>query len=130
MGLFNRNEPSNKPQPIAHFEPIAQPTLDEQSEEMKAIAIEYIVSLDKKDKDAFFEGVELVWQGYNGSLDKVRTRHQKALQRTARANGTDTTTEEEDDDELLDAFLEEPATAPVAPRSGAMDVTKKGNEAK
>ena len=137
MGLFNRNKsgirygnvPADANLSVAPFN---EPTLDEQSDEMKAIAIEYVVSLDKKDKDAFFEGLELIWQGYNNNVDKVRTRHQKALQRQARGSNGEVSTAEEDDDDLIASFLDdEPVIPPVTttakrPLGGtAIDIQKK-----
>ena len=118
MSLFNNKKTTERHtlQPVANFEP-PTPTLDEQSEDMKAVAIEYLVSLDKRDFDSFVEGVTLIWQGYNNNVDKVRTRHQKALQRNlAKANGSTDTTTDEDDDELIASFLddEEVVTTPPA----------------
>lgn len=126
-------------------DPDYQPTLDETSEQMKATAIEYMVSLDKKDFDGFVEGVTLIWQGYNNNVDKVRTRHQKALQRSQnKPNGADAPTTDEEDDDLIASFLDEdeagktnplvtpPATTlpPLPPKrplggGSATDVTKK-----
>lgn len=101
MGLFNR-----KQKPIGYISEgdtyrLHEPTLDEASDNMKATAIEYITSLSKADKDKFFEGVELIWQGYQ-SVDNVKTKHQKALQREARAVGL------EDDSDLIDLLDDEP----------------------
>lgn len=110
MGLFSRD----KQKPIVFNDGVrVEPTLDEASEDMKATAIEYIVSLDKADKDRFLEGVELIWQGYNGSVDKVRTRHQKALHREARQAGID------DDSDLVDLLDDEPAKPPKLPSTEA-----------
>jgi hypothetical protein len=100
MSLFNRN----KPAPVE-----AEPTLEEQSEYMKGVAIEYMVSLSKADLERFISGVDQVWQGYNNSLDKVKTKHQRQLERNARANGMDVN----EDADLLDLFEDEPATPPV-----------------
>lgn len=103
MSLFNRNKPTETVE--------QQPTLDEQAEYMKGVAIEYMVSLDKADLARFIDGVDQVWQGYNNNLDKVRTRHQKALHREAKANGLD------DDDDLLnlldDSEPKTPKTTPI-----------------
>ena len=88
-----------------------QPTLDDASEEMKNTAIEYIVSLNKADKDKFFAGAELIWQGYQ-DVDNVKTKHQKALQRNAKASDGD---QADSDDELLGSFLDDDE---VTPRAG------------
>lgn len=77
------------------FTPL-EPDVDEVSEEMKSTAIEYVTMLNKTDKDKFFEGLELIWQGYQ-SVDNVKTKHQKALQRQAN-NPTE--------DETLDAGID------------------------
>lgn len=102
MGLFG----TKRKQPVGiinddGFTRFAEPTLDEATENMKDTAIEYIVSLSKADKDKFFEGAELIWQGYQG-LDNVKTKHQKALQRNAKASDAPA-----EDDDLLDDFLSE-----------------------
>jgi len=76
MSLFKK-----KPAPA---EP--EMNLDEQSEYMKGVAIEYMVSLSKADLERFIAGVDSVWQGYNNSLDKVKTKHQRQLERNARVS--------------------------------------------
>ncbi len=96
MGLFSKSDD----EPMATLR-LHEPTLEEASEQAKQNAIDYIISLDKAEKDKFFEGAELVWQGYNGSLDKVATRHQKALRRNARQAGVDS------DDELFSDILDD-----------------------
>lgn len=83
------------------FHRLHEPTLDEASDELKLNAIEYIVSLNKADKDKFFAGVELIWQGYQG-IDSVQTKHQRALHREAKQAGFD------DDPELAELLIDTP----------------------
>lgn len=97
MGLFSKSDD----QAIETLRAFKAPTLEEASEQAKQQAIDYIISLDKAEKDKFFEGAELVWQGYNNSLDKVATRHQKTLRRNARQAGVDS------DDDLIQSILDD-----------------------
>lgn len=98
MGIFSKRDELNTVPPVYLN---AQPrTLDEATEAMKSTAIEYIVSLNKADKEKFIAGVDLIWQGYQ-EIDNVKTRHQKALHREAKANGV------EDDPDLLNLLDDE-----------------------
>lgn len=110
MGLFSRD----KQKPIMFNDGVrVEPTLDEASEDMKATAIEYMVSLPKADLDRFIAGVTQVWEGYNNSLDKVKTRHQRALHRDAKQAGVD------DDEDLINLLEDD---KPKAPRQPATEV--------
>lgn len=97
MGIFSRNK---KPSGIltANGETINflsnEPTIDERAELERDTAIAYVVSLNKTDKDKFFEGVDLIWQGYN-NIASVKTSKQRELHRTAKNMGVD------DNDEIL-----------------------------
>lgn len=113
MGLFNRNRAKGFMVSEDDTYRLHQPTLDEMSEQMKATAIEYIVSLNKADKDRFFAGVELIWQGYNVSVDKVLTKHQRSLRKEAGEAGMDA------DDDLLGLLEDEPKQTPVLPKTDA-----------
>ncbi len=99
MGLFNRDK--KELVELDSFN-LHQPTLEQQTENMKATAIEYIVNLGKADKDKFFESVELIWQGYQ-IMDGIKTKHQKAIYREARQAGVD-----EKDEDFLDLLADEP----------------------
>lgn len=96
MGIFSRNKkPSGLISTDGHYTSFNEPTVDEQAELERDTAIAYIVSLNKTDKDKFFEGVDLIWQGYNG-ISNVKTIKQRELHKTAKSLGVD-----EDDTELL-----------------------------
>lgn len=114
MGLFSKKQ-QVKEQSL---------TLDEQSENMKAIAIEYITSLSKGDKERFFEGADLIWQGYNNSVDKVLTRHQRALRRNNNEDSDISTFFLDDEPTSKPSIAATPPPAPVeAPKPLEMTTT-------
>ena len=76
MGIFNRKQ-----------EQVEQPlTVEERADILRENAIEYITSLSKPDKDRFYEGADLIWQGRT-ILSRVRTTDEKNIARNAKALG-------------------------------------------
>lgn len=83
MSIFGKRAAQPQPQPVPAYELDDydnQLTLDTVREQMKNTSIEYIVSLSKAEKDKFFEGAELIWQGYQ-KVENIKTKDQRALQR-------------------------------------------------
>lgn len=101
MGIFNRKKEQ---------EPVEQPmSVEERAEVLREYAIEYITSLSKSDKDKFYEGVDLIWEG-RGILSRVKTTDEKAVAREAKNLGM---TNDEADDLGFDLLDDEPKANPV-----------------
>ena len=58
-------------------------TPEQRTAQLRDSAIEYIKTLDKIEKDKFFESVELIWQGYDKLL-RVKTKDQKQEEKERR----------------------------------------------
>jgi hypothetical protein len=115
MGIFNRKKEQ---------EPVEQPmSVEERAEVLREYAIEYITSLSKSDKDKFYEGVDLIWQGRT-ILSRVKTSDEKAVEREAKNLGMTT---DEADDLGFDLMDDEPKANPLvtAPKSDAKKVEAK-----
>ena len=117
MGIFNRKQEQ---------EPVEQPlTVEERADALREYAIEYITSLSKADKDKFYEGVDLIWQGRT-ILSRVKTTDEKAIEKEAKSLGMTADDAEDLGFDLLDDDGDSrPNPLVTAPKSTAKKVEVK-----